>query len=198
VYRVYAEFTNPTDRVDAWYGTSDHPFVIQNVLADGSTFGTGFTNFGGVGGTLPPEVPGSSLDWDTWATIGVTYGDEAGPDGNQAQPSPGFPVFISGNSVSSSNASIVIPPTAPQGRADFRVIGNDTNLRVLLMQLVVNVGEHVRGTINVDGQIGAPGSYTPFSARGQTFSSVPAPGGLAALAVAGIVCGRRRMLAGLF
>ena len=197
VYRVYAEFTNPTDRVDAWYGTPDHPFTIQNVLANGTSLGTGFQNFGGIGGTLPPEVPGSVLDWDTWATIGVAYLDEAAPD--YLNVTPGFPTFISGNSVTADNASVFLSDTtAPQGRADFRVIGNDTALRVLLMQLVVNVGEHVRGTINVDGQIGAPGSYTPFSAVGQTFSSVPGPGGLAALVVAGIVCGRRRRLAALF
>jgi len=192
VYRVYAEFTNPTDRVNAWYGLAGHPFTIQNVLADGVTLGSGFTNFGGSAGTLPPEVPGTVRDWDTWATIGITNGSE-GPDGlDDAMLSPGFPVFISGNMLTASNASISIPLASLQGRADWRVVGNDTNLRVLLMQLVVNVGQHVRGTINVHGEVDVPiVGLVEFTALDQTFTSVPAPGVLAALSLASLCTGRR-------
>src|SRR2546423_14713041 len=55
VYLVYAEFTNPLDRVRTWDGTAQTPFTIQNTLSDGTTLGTGFYNFGG--GTVPPDGP---------------------------------------------------------------------------------------------------------------------------------------------
>jgi len=191
VYRVYAQFTNQTDRVDAWYGAADHPFTIENVLADGTSLGTGFTNFGGSGGTLPPETPGSARDWDTWATIGVAYGDEAPGGDATSLPNP-FPVFINGNSVTSSQGVVTLsPPNAVQGRADFRIQGNDTELRVLLMQLVVNVGQHVKGTINISGEVGGPGNYTSFTALDQTFTSIPEPGSLAALLLLGAFSLRR-------
>src|SRR5262249_14740603 len=93
VYRVYAEFTNPTDRVDSWFGDAQDPLAIQTVLADGSTPGTGFTNFGGTGGILAPKVPGTIRDWDTYATIGVLTGDEA-PFGVDATAENGLPSFI--------------------------------------------------------------------------------------------------------
>jgi len=194
VYRVYAEFTNPTDRIDAWYGTEMNPFTIQNVLGDGITLGSGFTNFGGVGGILPPEVLGTVRDWDTWATIGVAYLDEAAPE--YLSVTPAFPAFISGNSLTANASSVFLAvPDAPQGQGNFRVVGHDSELRVLLMQLVVNVGEHVRGTINIDGNAvnSSTGLATPFTAINQSFSSVPGSGPLLVLVGGVFFRGRMRI-----
>ena len=84
-----------------------------------------------------------------------------------------------------------ITPDDLQGRADYRVTGNDTDTRVLLMQLVVNAGQFVKGTIgmqwSVDGVIGSG-----HIVAGLTFNNAPAPGGLALLGCAGLIGTRRR------
>lgn len=194
VYHVFAEFTNPADRVNTWYGTAVNPFTIQNVLADGVTLGSGFTNFGGPDSQLPPKAPGGSDQWDTFATIGVRFQSEEPPFSAVGFPGA-FPQFIPGNSVTSSNGVIsTVPASSVQGQADFRVTGGDTSLRVLLMQLTVNVGEHVRGTINLDGQRMTGSGYQSFTALGATFNSVPAPGMMALLLVSicSVSASRRR------
>lgn len=190
VYHVFAEFTSPTDRVNSWFGTAQDPFVIRNVLADGATLGSNFTNLGGQGGNLPPETPGTVRDWDTFATIGIRDGSEAPSGIDEAILSVPFPNFISGNSVTAA-ASISVPPTAPQGRADYRVLGGDTNMRVLLMQLVVNLGQHVRGTISVTGQASTPLGVQDYTAINQTFNSVPSPNAVALLGTF-LLCYKRR------
>lgn len=192
VYHIFAEFTNPTDRVNSWFGTTRNPMVIQNVLADGATLGSNFTNFGGQFGNLPPEVAGGVRDWDTFATIGIRNGSEApfGNDQTMLSAPPNFS-FITGNSLTAV-ASLSVPPSAPQGRANYRILGGDTALRVLLMQLVVNVGEHVRGTISVSGQASTALGVEDYTLINQTFSSVPSPGGPALLATFLLRCKRRR------
>ena len=94
IYRVYAQFENPADRVHRWYGNAASPMIIQNVLNDGVTLGTGFTQFGGAGGQFAPKSPGTTRDWDTFATLGVLFGSEAPNGSDRTTLSPGFPVFI--------------------------------------------------------------------------------------------------------
>jgi len=197
VFRVYAQFENPADRVNRWYGDAPNPMTIQNVLSDGATLGTGFTQFGGSGGQLAPYHH-PLRDWDTYATIGVRFGQDA-PGGQDATAlTAGFPPFIASNTFqTNSGAVFLIPQTAVQGRADWRVVENDTNLRVMLMQLTVMPGQHVRGTINVDGQFWNGTGYENFSAVGLTFASIPAPGGLVLLGLTGAIPKRgRRMISG--
>ena len=59
-----------------------------------------------------------------------------------------------------------------QGAANYRVDGNDTANRVLLMQLVVNAGEHVHGSIGLTWR-SVEGDFilTP----NLSFNSLPAP-----------------------
>src|SRR4029450_11307738 len=53
IIHAYAHFTTPADRVNAWgAGSSLGPGGIQNVLLNGITPGSGFTNIGGGGGEL--------------------------------------------------------------------------------------------------------------------------------------------------
>jgi len=191
VYRVYAEFTNPADRVNAWYGNQTNPMSIVNFVDD-SALGSGFFQFGNPNHQTAPYSVTGSLEWDTFVTIGVRIGSEA-PGGLDATTlSPGFPQFIVGNTFFQTDAAVFVPQSAPQGRADWRVTGNDTNLRVMLMQLTVMPGQHVRGTINVDGQFWNGTGYENFTALGQTFASIPAPGILTVFAVAAGVRGRSR------
>jgi MYXO-CTERM domain-containing protein len=59
------------------------------------------------------------------------------------------------------------------------------------MQLVVNAGQFVKGTIGVDWSVdGEPGSGGIVT--GLTFNNAPAPGALTLLGIAGIVGLRRR------
>ena len=197
IYHVFAEFDNPSDRVNVWGGGGElGSGIIQNVLADGITLGTGFTQIGGAGGQLAPYEDRFRL-WDTYMTIGVSDGTEA-PGGNDATTQiPGTPIFISGTTWTApfNGGGVFITPDDIQGRADYRVIGNDTNLRVLLMNLVVNQGQHVQGTIGVAwGVDGVYGSGVVTS--GLTFSSIPAPGAWVLLC-SGLVGVHRRRSGGM-
>jgi len=174
VFRVYAEFTNPNDRVDTWFGTSANPFVIQNVLADGSP-GSGFFQAGATS-SFPPEAPGSPLDWDTWATIGSTWEGENGVGSNLSWSPVAFPAFINGNSLTAAASVFLLTEFPPQGLGSFRVTGEDTATRVLLMQLTVMPGEHVQGVVSVGGRISIGEGYIQFVAATQTFSSIPTAG----------------------
>jgi hypothetical protein len=65
---------------------------------------------------------------------------------------------------------------------------------VLAMQLTVNTGNHVRGTVAIQGVNNNPlaGGMTFVTLANQTFNSfVPAPGALAIFALAGLVGARR-------
>src|SRR2546425_7078891 len=107
-------------------------------------------------------------------TIGVLYGYQGplGVDGTQVFP--GTPTFISnGSALWTGQFGFVnlADLSSPQGRGDFRIMGNDTATRVLLMQLVVNSGEQVEGTIGLLWRTQSGGFTTP----GLTFTSIPAP-----------------------
>jgi hypothetical protein len=196
IYRVYANFDNATDRVNAWgAGSTFGPGSILNVDSVDSGPGTGFTNIGGAGGQIAPYSGGTTRDWDTYMTVGLLYGAE-GPAGADATSQiPATPVFITNGATSwapdpVNGGGVFVTPDDPQGGASYRVSGNDTDHRVLLMQLVVNAGQNVKGTIGVAWQAAGQAGVT---VAGQTFTSViPAPGALALLGLAGMVGARRR------
>jgi hypothetical protein len=194
IWRVYADFSSSTDRVNAWgVGSTFGPGGIFNVNQLNAP-GAGFTNVGGAGGQLAPYSPGTSRDWDTYMTVGVLYGNE-GPAGADATAQiPNTPQFILNGATSwtpdaVNGGGVFVTPDDPQGRADYRVSGFDTDHRVLLMQLVVNAGEYVKGTIGVAWQAaGQNGVVT----QGLVFDIIPAPGGAALLACAGLFSAWRR------
>jgi MYXO-CTERM domain-containing protein len=127
------------------------------------------------------------LAWDTFGTIGLAVQPGTGGLITQA-PSTGFPnAIFEGTGGSSNNFSF-----AAGGQPAFSQI--DASGRVLLAQFTVHAGEHIRGTIgSVAGfeETGLAG-LTTFSENGGTFNSVPAPGALALLGLAGLVGSRRR------
>jgi MYXO-CTERM domain-containing protein len=143
------------------------------------TWGIGGVNFG----------PGG-------ATLGLRYANQGpvvgGSPTDAAGYSPGFPNFATGTSVPvpASGMAVFITPDDAQGAANWIDSGSDTSTRVLLMQLVVNTGDHVQGTIGLVWSGGAlAGSQV---ASGLSFTTVPAPGALALLGLAGLVGSRRR------
>jgi hypothetical protein len=158
VYRVYAVFTAGGDRVAFWGGSPGHPMVIKTFPCLPAP---NFFNPGGpaVGNRAPYQKDidaNPDLQWGTFATIGVSLADQGSgpPDAPDVTSlSPGFPNFIAGNLLNTSNAGVLMVgdgPETAQARADYAADG-DPALRVLLMQLAVPTAEGVHVTI---GQLG--------------------------------------------
>lgn len=194
IYRVYAEFTLPGDSVSMWgIGSILGAGGIENITMNGAP-GTGFTNIPDSDlGNRAPQAPFTSRDWDSYMTIGVLYGFQApgGIDGTQI--AAGTPMFIANGSnlwTGASGAAFLSDFSSPQARADYRINGNDTDTRVLLMQLVVNAGEHVRGTLGMLWRSEGFGFTTPAL----TFTSIPGPNSLLLLPVSIVFVRRRRRI----
>src|ERR1043166_3806714 len=194
IYRVYAEFTEPTDYLTSWgIGLSLGPGQIRNIRADGSP-GTGFVNIPDDNtGNLAPGNPYHGRDWDTYMTMGLFYG-AMGPLGiDSTIIALGTPTFIAGGSTvwTGQVGSVRLPAPYTQGRADFvHNLGNDTDHRVLLMQLAVNAGEYVDGAIGVVWRSQPSGSGSV--ATGLSFSSIPEPASMAPLLILAMSVRRRR------
>jgi hypothetical protein len=208
IYRVYANFTDPADRLYSIYGSPTLGALTLNSLnINGTGPGGAFYNSGANGNSAPSqETIGlfPNAQWDTFATIGVSVADQA-PFGDQTSFSPGFP-NIAGSSFTTSNGGWFVTPTFdhdnnsdtpqivnPQSEAGFAGDGDVLN-RVMFLQLTVNAGEHVAGTVNLavfnnSGVAGGAGSQIIAQ---QTFNSVPVPSALALLGVASLVGSRRR------
>ena len=193
VYRIYANFTDANDYLTAVAGTpSLGAMVIQDCALFGG-LGTGFFNPGGFSSNTAPfqsQIDSNpDLQWGTFATIGVSIADmgsgspPANPD--QTSLSPGFPNFINGNQLVNNNLAWFTPGPVEQGRAGYAGDG-DLVLRVLMMQLTVNAGEGVQGTVALAGST-ASGNFT---IGGQTFICIPGPGAIGLLAMGGL-CGFR-------
>lgn len=207
IFRVYAEFTGPNDYVACILGNIAHPMVIQSRDSTDSATGSAFYNGTGTLGsnnTAPydPTAGGGTHQHGTFVTMGIpqVVGYAEFEDGfwqDQTGLIPGFQNFISGNQLSNNNIGWATTGPAEQARTGHINDGNDTLTRALIMQLSVNSGGNVRGTVAVLGFVDAGlAGLTTFASYDQTFNSypVPAPGGLALVAPVApvIVCGRRR------
>jgi hypothetical protein len=149
VYRLYAVFSAPDDRVYFWGTGSQQPTTI---IESGPCTSSAFFQLPGPSIRAPQQRTidqNPDAQWDTFATIGVSIAEQGIPY-DQTVLSPGFPPFISGNIFSSDFALVGIAPSAPQCRADFTGDG-DPQLRVLLMQATVLPGEYPLGEIGALG-----------------------------------------------
>jgi hypothetical protein len=193
VYRVYANFSDPGDYMLAGAGSPMlGPMLIQSRNSDDTGTGSSFYNHPFVGNRAPSQEVidvEPNAEWDSFFTIGVSIADQA-PNGDQMYFSPGFPP-LTGTSITTSNGGWLIVPGHPQAFADFSGDG-DPLLRVMMIQLTVNAGGNVRGTVGLSFRLAGQGPSTEIG--GQTFNSFPAPGGLAMIALAGVTRspGRRR------
>jgi hypothetical protein len=194
IYRVYAEFTNETDSVFAWGvgGTAFGSGMIANVTEAGQS-GSGFHNVPHNGeDNIAPDHPLSPRDWDTYMSVGLLYGN-LGPGGIDSTGTyPGTPNFIAQGGVwtSSQTAGVLLSTTlTSQGRANHWVYGNDTAKRVFLMQLIVNSGEHVHGTIGLRWIGEGTGLQI---VQGLSFTSIPAPSTLLMTVLLTFKLNRRR------
>jgi hypothetical protein len=193
VYRAYALFSNPGDFLIAVAGAPTlGNLVIQNLDGSGSALGAGFYNPAGTN-RAPILQPGDpeEFQWETFVSIGGPYFYGDYPTGL----SPGFPAFINGPSLHSNNIGWFLTPQSA-GMAGNGVVNVDGlgHWGVLMMQLTVNAGEHVAGTVAVSGinNIGLAGGTTFQTMADQTFNSFPAPGALAIIGLAGLASHPRR------
>jgi hypothetical protein len=211
VYRVYANFTNPSDLVFSFNGPTTDPMIIEsrNELDTGP--GSNFFNPGGTASNTAPtlaQINGTdktpaipNIQWGTYATIGVNIADQGSgptpsfPDIDQTSLSPGFPTFISGNTFIAAGAVFAATqpgyPGGGQGTAGYDADG-DLSLRVQLMQLTLNATDGPRGQVDLACQLGGSGQTITF--EDQTFSGTfcPTPGAITLLGLAGMIGRRRR------
>ncbi len=200
VYRVYAHFNDPNDRMTAIGVALDGtPMTVENVLADGRTPGSGLYEalFGGAGEGGGPIASNSSgwsvnptgLTFDTFMTIGNVAGYTAAIDPKTGDPyifgwvlNPPPDWGVGTRWVIDSNSFVTIP-SAPYGEPD-------ADGRILVAQFNVADGEHIQGFANIVwGNVGVAGGGFVTEVF---FTSIPAPGTLALLGLARLLGVRRR------
>jgi len=183
VVNVYAIF----DRPDPGDGSGDHmiavagsPYAPLNIQVIGGTFYN--SPFGGdqaPNAAFFPVFP--SLEFDTFVTIGKKTSD-----GDTLTITPGFPVGITGSSLSTTGSGWAVIPTAPQGDPFDAKNSFPGNGQVLIGQFSTADGTAISGTMLI--------RYVSNGKSGSTMVSfgIPTPGALAMLGVAGLIGTRRR------
>jgi hypothetical protein len=184
IYRLYANFDSNTaaDRVNAFAGTPTAPFTVSVVGGTFYNYTDAHLNHFNLPGVSPNERA-----WDTMVTINAL------PSGGATILSPGFAAETNNLGAStnlipaSTNVAWVIEPGDAAGQAVATAAGQAAApagvFRVLVAQFTVTSGGLIVGTgsLNVNG-----------ADQLVTFTNVPAPGALALLGLAGLVCRRRR------
>jgi len=173
-YLIYADL-DAGSQLNAVYGDDINALTISS---DGGfyqtpAFGVDTTN------TLNPALIAvfPSLAYDSWVTIGLE--DNVG--NNMLNIGIDFTNFNSGGSLWTDNGSWFATPD------DAQVM--EVNGQVLIGQFTVAAGDHVFGSVNMQGK---NADLTNWNADGITFDTAPAPGALALLGLAGISMRRRR------
>ena len=175
--RLYAEFTDASDQLNAVFGDTQSDLFIR------STNGFHQNPFGGptsqnVNPALFPFFP--SLEYDSWVTIGSEdyIGNEMIDIGID------WTAFESGGDIETDNGSWFATPD------DVQVLAG-SDLRVLVGQFTTFGQEsNIYGSINLQGKVG---DFETFQARDQYFSAyIPAPASIALIGMAGLFKRRRR------
>jgi len=183
VCNVYANFDTPGDIFQAVAGTDAAPMLIQ-VEGGGNFYNHAFGTDRAPGSALIAAFP--ILAYDTFVTIGIK---QTGVVDDALVITPGFPVGITGTSLSTNESGWAVTPIDPQGDPFNQnyVAGNGS---ILIGQFSTADGTGISGTMLVQ--------YVPFGGDGQavqsivSFFHVPTPGALALLGTAGLIGARRR------
>lgn len=139
-YRVYADFTNATDRVSALFGDAATPLTLTSETgfyqsSAGGDFGTAINE--GVFGFIP------ELEFDSWLTIGAE---------NSAQAESGISQVGMTAALAEFNAGGNLNLNTPNGGSWFVTFGNSNaiageDLQVLVAQLTVQTA--FSGSFNI-------------------------------------------------
>jgi hypothetical protein len=203
VYRVYAMFSDPGDFLTSVAGSPTlGNMIIETRNSTDTGAGGNFVNPPGGGSTAPTFYAlGTQIEWDTFVDIGLASVPYGGIDATGL--SPGFAGVPNGG-LNTDNAGWFTTGGVPQGMAGNGTanVGGSGNWGVLMLQLTVNAGNNVRGTVNVGGINNNPlagGTTFQTNSNGQggpqAFNSaevIPAPGVLALVGIAGLVGASRR------
>ena len=175
--RLYAEFSDATDQLNAVFGDTQSDLYIR------STNGFYQNAFGGpTSQNINPAFFDifPSLEYDSWVTIG----SEDLIENNMIDIGIDWTEFESGGDVETDNGSWFATPDDPQ------VLAGD-DLRVLVGQFTTYGWEsNIYGSINLQGKVG---DFETFQARDQYFSAyIPTPASITLLGMAGLFNRRRR------
>ena len=174
-YQIYAAVDG--GEVDAVYGDADN---LLNIEASTSFYQHAFGNHKPPAQALIDAF--GSLAFDSFVSIGRL----TSTDDNMLDIGIDWTSFNAGGAISTNNGTWFATPADAQVQA--------VNGRVLIAQFTVaddaegNAG-HVSGILNLQGK---DADLTNWNAYGVEFNSVPAPGALALLGLAGVASRRRR------
>jgi uncharacterized protein (TIGR03382 family) len=182
--RLYAE-VDAGNRVDAIYGDDIANFSIT-MYSDASTYQN--TMYGGatsrsISSAFFSFVP--SLEWDSYVTIGCLYSDGMPFDNNALQHiGIDWAGFEAGGDATTNNGTWFVTPADGQG--------GEMGGRVLIAQFTIYQGSGDYDMYFTAGFQGKDADGVTWNGADSVEISIPAPGALALLGLAGVASRRRR------